>query len=163
MSQDDQSEKPESPSNLERRSFLSAAMAGGLVVGYGTFAGYAGRFLYPPSSPKGWMFVTEVAAMNVGDSIGYRTPAGAAINVTRQDKTGTADAFVALSSTCPHLGCRVNWEAHHNRFFCPCHNGVFDPTGNAISGPPADAGQVLFRYPLKVEQGLLFIEVPVES
>ena len=71
--------------------------------------------------------------------------------------------FVAFSSICPHLGCQVNWELQNDRFFCPCHNGVFDRDGNATGGPPAAAGQRLPRYPLKIENGLLFIEVQLES
>ncbi len=43
----------------------------------------------------------------------------------------------AFSSTCPHLGCHVYWEAEKQRFFCPCHNGVFNADGVAVSGPPA--------------------------
>ena len=30
-------------------------------------------------------------------------------------------------------------------------------------GPPADAGQSLVKYPLRVDNGLLFIEVPLEG
>ena len=32
----------------------------------------------------------------------------------------------------------------------------------AIAGPPADAGQSLPRYPLKIEDGLLYLEAPLE-
>jgi len=60
---------------------------------------------------------------------------------------------------CPHLGCQVHWEPQNDRFFCPCHNGVFSPDGVATAGPPAEAGQSLLEYPLKVEGNLLFIEV----
>ena len=44
----------------------------------------------------------------------------------------------------------------------PCHNGTFDTSGVATGGPPGDAGQNLPLYPLRVEQGMLFIEVPVD-
>ena len=57
----------------------------------------------------------------------------------------------------------MHWEAHNNRFFCPCHNGAFDPAGKATAGPPADAGQSLLRYPVKVEAGLLYILVPTRT
>jgi hypothetical protein len=40
---------------------------------------------------------------------------------------------------------------------------VFDPQGTATEGPPADAGQSLARYPLMVENGMLFIEVRTEA
>lgn len=70
--------------------------------------------------------------------------------------------FAALSSTCPHLGCQVQWQPQHGRFLCPCHNGAFDASGRAIQGPPADAGQFLSSFPLKIEEGLLLIEVPTD-
>ena len=153
------------PENPERRSFVAtAAMAGGLVAGYGVFAAMAGRFLYPARpAPTAWLFVKDLHGMKEGDSLVYRTPAGATVAVARLGSTGTDKDFLALSSTCPHLGCQVHWEGQNNRFFCPCHNGTFDASGKAISGPPADAGQSLLRYPLKVEKGLLFIKVPVEK
>jgi hypothetical protein len=56
----------------------------------------------------------------------------------------------------------VHWEGHKNRFFCPCHNGVFSPEGVATEGPPAEAGQRLPSYPLRVDGGLLYIEVPTQ-
>lgn len=152
----------------ERRTFLttatSAAMAGGLVAGYGTFAAMAGRYLYPAgATPTAWLFVVDVASMKPGASMVYRSPTGAPIVIARRGEEGTEADFIALSSTCPHLGCQVHWEVANNRFFCPCHNGTFDPSGKATAGPPANAGQSLPRYPLKVERGLLYIEVPVEK
>jgi nitrite reductase/ring-hydroxylating ferredoxin subunit len=139
-------------------------MAGGILGGYGMFAAFAARFLYPAApQARAWVFVTEVKRMKRGDSLVFHTPAGAPVNVARQGETGEEEDFIALSSTCPHLGCRVHWEAHNERFFCPCHNGVFDPQGRGIGGPPGDAGQSLLRYPLRIERNLLFIEVPVEA
>jgi Rieske Fe-S protein len=148
-----------------RRDFLAtAAMTSGLVAAYGTFAAYAGRFLFPARpTPTAWLFVKDVRSLRPGDSLVYRTPSGATVAVARVGERGTDDDFLALSSTCPHLGCQVHWESANRRFFCPCHNGVFDPSGKAISGPPADAGESLLRYPLKVEGGLLYIRVPVEG
>lgn len=109
------------------------------------------------------MFVARADRIGLGKSLLFRTPAGASVNVARQGAGETVDDFVALSSTCPHLGCQVLWEPQNDRFFCPCHNGVFAPDGTGISGPPGDAGQSLPRYPLKVETGLVFLEVDVEQ
>ncbi|NIN72238.1 MAG: Rieske 2Fe-2S domain-containing protein [Gemmatimonadetes bacterium] len=153
------------PEGADRRGFLKtasrAAMAAGLVGGYGSFAAVAGRFLYPAKSDEVmWQFVTEVDGIRVGEAIRYRGPSGETINITRRSREGDADDFIALSSTCPHLGCQVRWEEQNDRFFCPCHNGVFDPTGRAIAGPPGEAGQFLGRYDLKVEGGILHIAVP---
>lgn len=138
-------------------------MAGGLAAGYGTFATLAARYLYPPQGGStGWLFATELSRIKKGESFVFRSPAGASIVIARQSEVGKAEDFIALSSTCPHLGCQVHWEGQNNRFFCPCHNGSFDASGVATGGPPKDANQSLPRYPLKVEYGLLYIEVPLE-
>jgi len=151
---------------MDRRAFAKASslvMAGGLIAGYGTMAYIAGRFLYSSTPRKlAWMFVAEAAKLHVGDTVEFRTPAGQTVTITRRGQEGTAADFLGLSSTCPHLGCQVHWEAQNNRFFCPCHNGAFDPAGKATAGPPAAAGQSLQQYPLKIENGLVFIEAPTE-
>ncbi|MFN8545456.1 MAG: ubiquinol-cytochrome c reductase iron-sulfur subunit [Candidatus Binatia bacterium] len=165
---DERDPKKPAGEGVGRRDFLSRttslAMAGGLAAGYGTFAAIAGRYLYPARPEEtGWLFVTDVAGMKVGDSMAFRTPTGATAAIARRSDTGSVADFIALSSTCPHLGCQVHWEGQNNRFFCPCHNGTFDPSGMAISGPPAEAGQSLPRYPLKIENGLLYVEAPLEQ
>ena len=152
----------------ERRGFLgtiaSAMMVGGLAAGYGTFATHAGRFLFPSGrSGTAWQFVSTLEKMKTGASLPFVTPSGAKVVVARQSEGDSAEDFIALSSVCPHLGCAVYWESQNSRFFCPCHNGAFDASGKATEGPPAAANQELTRFPLKVENGLLYIEVPMES
>lgn len=151
-----------------RRSVVQAAgtiaVTLPVVAAYGGVAAMAGRYLYPAKpEQRAWMFVKDLASFEVGQSVSYQAPNGAPISIARQTNKGTADDFVALSSVCPHLGCAVHWEGQNNRFFCPCHNGVFDPQGNSVSGPPADAGQNLARYPLAIIDGLLFIEVSLSQ
>jgi nitrite reductase/ring-hydroxylating ferredoxin subunit len=150
-----------------RRAFLGkaskGAMAAGLIGGYGGLGAIALRYLYPARPDElAWQFVAEERKIAVGESLLYQGPSGETINIARQARDGGAADFVALSSTCPHLGCQVRWEAQNNRFFCPCHNGVFDPSGKGIGGPPGEAGQSLDEYPLKVEGGLLHIAVPTK-
>jgi Rieske Fe-S protein len=149
-----------------RRAFLNkaskTAMGAGLVGGYGGLGAIAVRYLYPARPDDlSWQYVAEVDRIEVGGALRYEGPGGETINIARQGREGVAADFVALSSTCPHLGCQVRWEGQNNRFFCPCHNGVFDPTGVATEGPPAEAGQRLSTYDLRVENGLLHIAVPV--
>ncbi len=146
-----------------RRSALgwlsSLALGGALVTAYGTFAGFIGRFLFPARpADYGWLFVRELRGLGEVETLLYRLPNGSPVNITRQDP----ETFIALSSTCPHLGCQVHWEPQNNRFFCPCHNGVFTPEGKGIGGPPGDAGQSLPQYPMKIEGGLLYIQVPLQ-
>ena len=151
------------PDGADRRAFLSrAGMFLGLGGSYGLLGAFALRYLYPlRPDPRGWMFVTELARLATGSSMSYVTPAGDAVLITRQGPGDTAGDFVALSSTCPHLGCRVRWEEASRRFVCPCHDGTFDARGVATGGPPRAGGTDLARYSLRVEDGLLFIDVPL--
>lgn len=164
---DPQPEKPQDQATPTRRTWFQRAggwlMGLGLVTGYGAFASIALRFLFP-SRPqaRAWLFAVEVSRLRPGSSMPYTTPSGENVIITRQGEGETASDFIALSSTCPHLGCRVHWEAQHNRFFCPCHNGTFDTTGKATGGPPKAAGQDLPRFELRVENGLLVINVPIK-
>ena len=179
---------------LGRRSFLStsvtAVMAGGLVGGYGTFFAMAGRYFYPSTDNRQWIFVSEASDISPGQSLPFESPGGVAVMITRRAETSSpsandkpvsedtaanedkekesqgalaVDDFLALSSVCPHLGCRVHWESNHNRFFCPCHNGAFNAQGVAISGPPAAEGQSLPQYALQIVDGALYIEMPITS
>jgi Rieske Fe-S protein len=50
-------------------------------------------------------------------------------------RTGDSEV-TALDSTCTHLGCRVSWDAETQELKCPCHGGIYDPTGAVKAGPP---------------------------
>ncbi|HEY0782839.1 MAG TPA: Rieske (2Fe-2S) protein [Thermoanaerobaculia bacterium] len=160
----DGADRAESP-GVPRRSLLAwlsgAGLLAALAAGYGTFAAFLARFLYPAGpANRGWIFVRELGRIRPGESFPYVTPGGETVNVARLGARDDVGSFIALSSTCPHLGCQVRWEAQSNRFVCPCHGGVFLPDGTAIAGPPGKAGQRLVRFDLKVDGGLLFIDVP---
>ena len=45
--------------------------------------------------------------------------------------------MAAISTTCTHLGCTVQYEAQADRIHCACHGGVYNAyTGANVSGPP---------------------------
>ena len=168
MSRSPSVSQPDQGELLPRRSWLSrlssAVMGLGLTLGYGMFGTVLGLLLYPAkASSRTWQFLADLGSFAVGESVTYEAPAGQKIVVTRLADKGTPEDFIALSSVCPHLGCQVHWESNNDRFFCPCHNGAFDQSGQPISGPPKDSNKPLPTYPLKVENGLLFIEVPTEA
>jgi Rieske Fe-S protein len=62
----------------------------------------------------------------------------------------------AFSTTCPHLGCSVDYDAKADGFRCPCHTSSFDRAGNRVSGPAkrgmdplethVEDGRVLVRF-----------------
>lgn len=51
----------------------------------------------------------------------------------------TASGYVALDSTCTHLGCTVGYSSTSNNFPCPCHGSVFSATGSVVNGPATTA------------------------
>src|SRR5438128_11388804 len=39
------------------------------------------------------------------------------------------DKVDAYTTTCPHLGCSIDYNAEQKLFVCPCHNGTFNREG----------------------------------
>lgn len=81
------------------------------------------------------------------------------------EETGNAWVFkneegkiVALSPVCKHLGCVVNWNSdkkNPNRFFCPCHYGLYEKDGTNVPNTPPLAP--LDVYPTKEKDGFLYV------
>jgi nitrite reductase/ring-hydroxylating ferredoxin subunit len=46
-----------------------------------------------------------------------------------------AGGFFALELSCPHLGCRPEWNLAEERFLCPCHGSAFTYDGALLKGP----------------------------
>ena len=45
------------------------------------------------------------------------------------------DQVDAFTTTCPHLGCSINFEEKDKLFICPCHGGTFDLVGPRVERP----------------------------
>ena len=133
-------------------------MAVGLVASYGALAAEGVLFLLPERlRPRTRRLFVGPADSFPPDSVRtIHDLEGGEILVRH-----VADGFQAFSSTCPHLGCKVHWVSEEGQFLCPCHVGVFDAEGRAISGPPARAGQSLSAAPLIVDRdsGVVYLEV----
>ncbi|MGD6831538.1 Rieske 2Fe-2S domain-containing protein [Sutcliffiella halmapala] len=60
--------------------------------------------------------------------------------------------IVALSPVCKHLGCTVNWAsdpANPNRFFCPCHYGLYEKDGKNVPNTPPLAPLDVYEHEVK--------------
>jgi cytochrome b6-f complex iron-sulfur subunit len=44
--------------------------------------------------------------------------------------------YRAMSATCTHLSCTVQYRDDLRQVWCACHNGKYDLNGRNISGPP---------------------------
>ncbi len=79
--------------------------------------------------------VPVTATLRVVRDDGYRQVVDREVVFLFREEKGGARV---LGSTCTHLGCRVSWDAEHQRFNCPCHGGRFDKNGIVVAGPPPE-------------------------
>ena len=152
--------------DMPRRSFFSRlVMIPALVAAYGFFASLIVRFLYPGDKGKTLkpMFVAFSDKIPSGKSKAFYTPKGDQVILTNtgQLQKNKDHTFIAFSSRCPHLGCKVHYSSDSQQFICPCHQGIFDQKGIALSGPPADAGQTLAEYDVKLDGNSIYVMVDV--
>lgn len=82
-------------------------------------------------------------AVRDGWAVADNTPLGAAW--VRKTESGAVEA---LSATCPHLGCAIDFQG--DVFTCPCHKSAFAVDGEKLSGP---AKRGLDPLPVTVEEG----------
>lgn len=64
--------------------------------------------------------------------------------------------FLALSLTCPHLGCSVLWNEEKQQFDCPCHSSAFDRRGIVLNSP---APRPMDYLPVIIEEGKLKVDL----
>ncbi len=157
----------EEQENISRRNFMKMAISaiGGLIgAGFGipAIAYIIGPAL--KSEQANWIRIGSLSTIELG------TPTLFKPKVTRQngwmveeEEVGvyvlTEDGrnYHAMSNICTHLGCRIRWIAEREKFFSPCHNGVFDKYGYVVSGPPP---RPLDEFETKIEDGNLYIQLP---
>lgn len=145
--------------NNSRRGFLSKIfILAGVALAYGLLALEGLFFLVPKRkiTEKIRIYAGRLSQYQLGTVKAFYDLEGSEILIMRDDS-----GLKAFSSVCPHLGCKVHWEGDKNEFFCPCHKGIFNANGVAISGPPADAGQSLREVQISVDEKsqIVYIEV----
>ena len=152
---------------VTRRRFMSAVTHGSGAVAAAAFALPALGFAISPlfsREPFAWQTIgypedftnseysTKVVTIvqgigDAGNSIAYVRKRNPAIDT---EKESWYNHYVALSSRCMHLGCPVRYISAAERFVCPCHGGVYDYTGEPVSGPPV---RPLDRFYTRVHNG----------
>ena len=122
--------------------FVNATLA---LIG-GGFSALLGVFaLRPPKVAAGgrWVRAGSTAELKAGEPIArilsvsrvngwYRERARETVFLVWDGR----DSVRAMSATCTHLGCQVQWDGEGKRFKCPCHGGVYGRDGTVLSGPP---------------------------
>jgi Rieske Fe-S protein len=62
------------------------------------------------------------------------------------------DSLTVLSSTCPHLGCRIR-SFENDRLVCPCHGSQYSADGKLIKGPSqSDLAKLAYYFDEKEEK-----------
>jgi cytochrome b6-f complex iron-sulfur subunit len=61
---------------------------------------------------------------------------------------GSTDTLIAVNPTCPHSGCKVDWQSDQSKYVCPCHGSQFNADGSIAQGP---ATNPLSTYSAKIE------------
>ncbi|MHC1737708.1 MAG: ubiquinol-cytochrome c reductase iron-sulfur subunit [Ignavibacteriaceae bacterium] len=144
-------ENKDNPQKTTRRNFIRKLfVGGGLLVSSALLLRNGIAYIFPSmeSPPLRKMLVGRVSEIKVGEAKEVQV-GDSSLYLVRNE-----DGFKVLSSVCTHLGCKVNWEAHRNRFYCPCHKGIFDATGNVVEGPPPRA---LDEFKVETDNNLIYM------
>jgi Rieske Fe-S protein len=125
---------PSSPVETGRRRLLETLLGGGLLASAVSFFYPVLRYIVPPTVAD--LGGDEVVAAKVGE-----LKANSSKIFRFGSRPGllllTADGeYHAMSATCTHLSCTVQYRSDLHEVWCACHNGLYDLEGRNISGPP---------------------------
>ncbi len=79
----------------------------------------------------GVVAVVDASTVTEGEWRSLETENGLPVLITMRK-----GEYLAFDGTCTHMGCPVVPDKKSGGLFCPCHAGVFDENGIAVSGPP---------------------------
>lgn len=118
-----------------RRRWVSRLLATSLGATIVSFLYPALRFLVPPTStePSLSEVELEVKPSAVAANTGRIVPFGGEPVLLMRIPSGE---LRALTATCTHLACTVQYRPDRPDIWCACHNGVYDLNGLNVSGPP---------------------------
>ena len=126
--------------SLPRRAFVRVLLGGGFLASLLSFFYPVARYLLPP--PASESSSDEVVAGQVGE---LKNNSGKIFRFGSKPGLlirATDGSYHALSATCTHLDCTVQYRGDLQRVWCACHNGMYDLNGRNISGPPPRPLQV---------------------
>jgi Rieske Fe-S protein len=137
---------------IKRRTFLN------IIFNFSLFAWLAAimypviKYLIPPE-------VQEVSVNNITVGLINDFPINSS-KITRfgrrpiliiRKKNGD---FRALSATCTHLDCNVQYKSDTEQIWCACHNGFYNLEGKNIAGPPP---KPLAQYRVNISEDKIIV------
>jgi cytochrome b6-f complex iron-sulfur subunit len=129
------STEAKAPVDQGRRRWLTGFLSTSLGATAAAFLYPVLRFLVPPvaSEPSLSEAELDLKASEIPPNSARIVPfAGKAVLLMKT----AAGEFRALTATCTHLNCTVQYRAERGDIWCACHNGVYDANGLNVSGPP---------------------------
>jgi len=148
---------PPSPP-LPRRRFVGALLGSGFLATAVAFLYPVLRYLVPPkASDVGGDAVVagRVGELkpNSGKIFRFGNRPGLLIHTSSGE-------YRAMSATCTHLSCTVQYRDDLQQVWCACHNGKYDLNGRNVSGPPP---RPLQAFEVQVQGDEIFVRRRRES
>jgi cytochrome b6-f complex iron-sulfur subunit len=121
-------------SPVPRRRFVEMMLGTGFVATAVAFLYPVLRYLIPPKAAD--LGSDAVVAGRVGE---LKANSGKIFRFGNRPglliRTSSGE-YRAMSATCTHLSCTVQYRDDLRQVWCACHNGQYDLSGRNIAGPP---------------------------
>lgn len=117
-----------------RRQWIGVFLGGGVLASLASFLYPVLRYLIPPVIADlggDEIVAAKLAEMRPNSAKIFRFGSRPGLLIMNGDGT-----YRALSATCTHLGCTVQYRSDLRQIWCACHNGIYDLNGRNVSGPP---------------------------
>jgi Rieske Fe-S protein len=119
---------------IHRRRFAEVLLGSGFLATAAAFIYPVLRYLVPPKASD--LGSDAVVAGRVGE---LKPNSGKIFRFGNRPgllvRTATGE-YRAMSATCTHLSCTVQYRDDLREVWCACHNGKYNLDGRNISGPP---------------------------
>ena len=117
-----------------RRRLIEFLLGGGLLASFASFIYPVLRYLVPPAVVDlggDEAVAAKLTELKPNSSKIFRFGSRPGLLIMNSDGT-----YRALSASCTHLGCTVQYRNDLREIWCACHNGIYDLNGRNVSGPP---------------------------
>ena len=120
--------------SIPRRRFVEVLLGSGFLATAAAFIYPVLRYLVPPKASD--LGSDAVVAGRVGE---LKPNSGKIFRFGNRPGLLIRNAdgdYRAMSATCTHLSCTVQYRDDLREVWCACHNGKYNLDGRNISGPP---------------------------
>jgi Rieske Fe-S protein len=130
----DVNSKQRFPSGNTRRECIGIFLGGSVLASLASFLYPVLRYLIPPiiaDLGNDEIVAAKLVELKPNSAKIFRFGSHPGLLIMNADGT-----YRALSATCTHLGCTVQYRGDLRQIWCACHNGIYDLNGRNVSGPP---------------------------